>query len=84
MKNYFFIGIVIVTLFSCKTSVENKLPTDSQATPETVVLYNRLFNLAEKGIMLGHQDSPLYGMAMRSVRTLKIWLETIPLCSALN
>ena len=61
MKNYFFIGIVIVTLFSCKTSVENKLPTDSQATPETVVLYNRLFNLAEKGIMLGHQDSPLYG-----------------------
>ena len=61
MKNCFFIGAVIITLFSCKTSVENKFPTDPQATLETVALYNRLFNLAEKGIMLGHQDSPLYG-----------------------
>ena len=37
------------------------MPTDPQATHETVALYNRLFNLAEKGIMLGHQDDPLYG-----------------------
>lgn len=41
--------------------MKNKMPTDPQATHETVALYNRLFNLAEKGIMLGHQDDPLYG-----------------------
>ena len=58
---FFFIGIVIITLFSCKTSVEKKSPTDPQATPETVALYNRLFDLVEKGIMLGHQDGSLYG-----------------------
>ncbi len=61
MKNSFLIGIIIISFFSCKTPMKNKMPTDPQATHETVALYNRLFNLAEKGIMLGHQDDPLYG-----------------------
>ena len=61
MKNSVLIGIIIIRFFSCKTPMKNKMPTDPQATHETVALYNRLFNLAEKGIMLGHQDDPLYG-----------------------
>ena len=51
MKNSFLIGIIIISFFSCKTPMKNKMPTDPQATHETVALYNRLFNLAEKGIM---------------------------------
>ena len=51
MKNSFLIGIIIISFFSCKTPMKNKMPTDPQATHETVALYNRLFNLAEKGMI---------------------------------
>lgn len=61
MKNSLLIALTTFTLFSCKASEEIKSPADPQATPETVALYNRLFDLSEKGIMLGHQDDPLYG-----------------------
>jgi mannan endo-1,4-beta-mannosidase len=37
------------------------MPVDRHATAETVALYNRLFALMDKGIMLGHQDAPAYG-----------------------
>ena len=36
-------------------------PTDPQATTATASLYNRLFQLRDKGIMLGHQDDIAYG-----------------------
>ena len=61
MKNICLIGMIMLVCFSCKTSRKERMPVDSQATQETVALYNRLFDLTEKGIMLGHQDDPLYG-----------------------
>lgn len=36
-------------------------PSDPQATKRTCALYNRLFRLMDKGIMLGHQDALAYG-----------------------
>lgn len=36
-------------------------PTDPQATTATASLYNRLFQLRDKGVMLGHQDDIAYG-----------------------
>ena len=61
MKNICLIGMIMLVCFSCKTTRKERMPVDSQATQETVALYNRLFDLTEKGIMLGHQDDPLYG-----------------------
>lgn len=61
MKNICLIGMIMLVCFSCKTTQKERIPVDSQATQETVALYNRLFGLMEKGIMVGHQDDPLYG-----------------------
>jgi mannan endo-1,4-beta-mannosidase len=53
----------MLCLTSCqqKPVVEQQLPMDKKATPETVDLYNRLFRLLDKGIMVGHQDDLAYG-----------------------
>ena len=61
MKNVLTTSIIIFVFASCGESVVKRMPIDSEATPETVALYHRLFDLMEKGIMLGHQDDPLYG-----------------------
>lgn len=45
---------------SCVQKNERK-PSDPQATAGACSLYNRLFHLMEKGIMLGHQDALAYG-----------------------
>jgi len=37
------------------------IPTDPEATKETVKLYRNLLVLKEKGIMFGHQDDLVYG-----------------------
>lgn len=62
---------ITLILFACilgisckqsnKTAMEQKIPIDENATTETVELYNRLFNLMDKGIMVGHQDDLAYG-----------------------
>ncbi len=54
--------------FSCKqnTKIANeahKMPVDKKATEATIGLYNRLFTLMDKGIMVGHQDDLAYGHA---------------------
>lgn len=49
-----------VVLFTACTGTKH-LPTDPQATGATVSLYNRLFQLRDKGVMLGHQDDIAYG-----------------------
>jgi mannan endo-1,4-beta-mannosidase len=41
--------------------VQKHKPSDENATKETTALYNRLFVLLDKGIMLGHQDDLAYG-----------------------
>jgi mannan endo-1,4-beta-mannosidase len=44
-----------------KKAVYEHIPIDKDATTETVELYNRLFKLMDKGIMVGHQDALAYG-----------------------
>ena len=53
--------MIMLVCVSCKTTQKERMPVVSQATQETVALYNRLFDLMEKGFMVGHQDYPLYG-----------------------
>ncbi|MBL7741552.1 MAG: beta-mannosidase [Chitinophagaceae bacterium] len=55
----FLIGISCI---SCKTIAQQELPSDKDATKETVNLYNSLKKLAEKGFMFGHQDALAYGV----------------------
>ena len=47
MKNICLIGMIMLVCFSCKTTQKERMPVDSQATQETVALYNRLFDLME-------------------------------------
>jgi mannan endo-1,4-beta-mannosidase len=47
-------------LFSGATAQD--LPADKEATKETVLLYNNLKKLSEKGFMFGHQDDLAYGV----------------------
>lgn len=58
--------LLIFTFLSCGSGTKKeecalKTPVDKQATKETRDLYNRLFSLLDKGIMLGHQDDLAYG-----------------------
>lgn len=58
------IAILLPCIISCTQKKEEnyeKIPVDRNASRETVGLYNRLFNLMEKGIMVGHQDDLAYG-----------------------
>jgi mannan endo-1,4-beta-mannosidase len=61
-RNHTLVFIALVCAVSCKQAViEQKMPTDKNATNATVELYNRLFTLLDRGIMLGHQDALAYG-----------------------
>lgn len=56
------VGIILLLgiFSSCK---ENPLPTaDKHADAETVGLFIKMKNLAEKGFMVGHQDALAYGV----------------------
>jgi mannan endo-1,4-beta-mannosidase len=53
---------VLFTLLSlCVSGQKSPLPADKKATRETVVLFQSLFDLKNKGIMFGHQDDLMYG-----------------------
>ncbi|MDR2954522.1 MAG: glycoside hydrolase family 26 protein [Prevotella sp.] len=64
-KNLAFLLLLAVLLASCKQKDDSMegmtLPIDKNATKETVLLYNRLFDSMQKGIMVGHQDALAYG-----------------------
>lgn len=47
---------------SCTLVAQNDLPTDKNATRETINLYGNLKKLAAKGFMFGHQDDLAYGV----------------------
>lgn len=49
--------------FSLKA--QQNLPSDKQATKETINLYNNLKRLSKKGFMFGHQDDLAYGVQWR-------------------
>jgi len=64
MKKILILITASIILTSCnqkKHKAYEYTPVDQQATTETIELYNRLFALMEKGIMVGHQDALAYG-----------------------
>jgi hypothetical protein len=44
---------------------ENGIPSDKNATKETIALYNNLKKLMSKGFMFGHQDDLAYGVGWK-------------------
>lgn len=64
MKRTLIILTTCIIFIACnqkKQETFEHLPIDKEATIETVELYNRLFKLMDKGIMIGHQDALAYG-----------------------
>lgn len=64
MKNICLLFFAIVVCFTAcdnQTTKPMMQPIDKNATKETQELYNKLFDLREKGIMLAHQDALAYG-----------------------
>lgn len=64
MNRYLVVLAACIMLMSCnqkKDEVYTHILIDKDATKETVDLYNRLFSLMDKGIMVGHQDDLAYG-----------------------
>lgn len=62
MKKSILLIVVCVTFINGSWAQGiDKSPSDPQATTNTCSLYNRLFQLMEKGVMLGHQDALAYG-----------------------
>jgi hypothetical protein len=59
MKNYFLASIL---LLACLYSTAQPIPSDPQATPETVNLYQNLLKVQQEGMMFGHQDDLAYGI----------------------
>lgn len=57
-----FLLIAAVQLFLFSQGHTQDLPTDKNATKETVKLYQNLKKLLNKGFMFGHQDDLAYGV----------------------
>ena len=60
MKTITFL-LLLTFLSHCVTGQKPLLPADKKATRETVVLFQSLYDLKNKGIMFGHQDDLMYG-----------------------
>ncbi len=58
MKN---ILILIFLIIGFSASTGKQKPSDKNATPETVKLYQKLLKLQKEGLMFGHQDDLAYG-----------------------
>lgn len=56
------ISLLALMATSCNYKIENIAPANPNATPETKALYNKLWQLKNKGIMFAHQDAYLYGV----------------------
>lgn len=57
--------IVYGFLFVAVSSSASELPSDKNATKETINLYKNLRKLADKGFMFGHQDDLAYGVGWK-------------------
>lgn len=57
------IVLMICVFCMCESWAQHTVrkPSDPQATQRTCVLFDRLFRLMDKGIMIGHQDDLAYG-----------------------
>lgn len=54
--------VLIFLLISGITLAQQDIPSDKEATKETINLYKNLQRLAGKGFMFGHQDDLAYGV----------------------
>ena len=65
-KNIITLVITVLMGTSCSlkgsTTNTNLSLSDKKATSETVVLYKKLHQLVEKGVLFGHQDDLAYGV----------------------
>jgi mannan endo-1,4-beta-mannosidase len=52
---------VLILLTLCSFGQKLPLPADKKATKETILLFQSLYELKNKGIMYGHQDDLMYG-----------------------
>lgn len=59
--NKLFYTLCAAALSACSAQTPATPASDPQATPQTRALYRNLFQVAEKGVMFGHQDDALYG-----------------------
>ncbi len=59
-------AIAILTASCNCNSEQGKQPSIKNASPETVLLYQKLNSLLEKGIMYGHQDDIVYGHSWKT------------------
>jgi mannan endo-1,4-beta-mannosidase len=60
MKTFTY-TVLLTVLCLCASGQKNPLPADKKATRETIILYQSLYDLKNKGIMFGHQDDLMYG-----------------------
>ena len=58
MKNIFFAFLTLIVLTGC---AQVSVPSNADATPETVNLYRHMMKLQHQGLMFGHQDDLAYG-----------------------
>lgn len=62
------VSIFIIFTFLLETDfcfAQTALPCDKHATQETINLYNNLKKNLGKGVMMGHQDDPAYGVGWK-------------------
>ncbi len=66
-KKYQFLPatIAVSVCFCFFKAGANQLPSDKNATKETINLFNNLKRLATKGFMFGHQDDLAYGVGWK-------------------
>jgi mannan endo-1,4-beta-mannosidase len=57
----FNLTLTLALLTFCVFGQKPSLPADNKATKETVVLFQSLNDLKNKGVMYGHQDDLMYG-----------------------
>ena len=60
MKTFLFLSLLVGSMI-IQAQTRILLPSDPQATPEAVNLFQRLMTLQQKGVMYGHQDDLMYG-----------------------
>jgi mannan endo-1,4-beta-mannosidase len=60
MKNMTLTG-ALFCITICSYAQNLPLPADRKATKETIILFQSLYQLKNKGIMYGHQDDLMYG-----------------------
>ncbi len=65
MKRILMIAAGTALLTGCAGDADTPRPTDEAASARTCALYERLFCLSERGVMVGHQDDLAYGRQRR-------------------